>query len=66
MRGWRSIVPARVTVRFGKVELGTGIATAISQIVADELDVPVAAVTVPDADTSDTPDQGYTAGSASL
>ncbi len=55
-----------VTVKFGKVELGTGIATAISQIVADELDVPVDAVRVTDADTADTPDQGYTAGSASL
>lgn len=55
-----------VTVHFGKVELGTGIATAIAQIVADELDVPFARVRVPDADTSDTPDQGYTAGSASL
>jgi CO/xanthine dehydrogenase Mo-binding subunit len=55
-----------VIVRFGKVELGTGIATAISQIVADELDVPVASIRVSDADTSDTPDQGYTAGSASL
>jgi CO/xanthine dehydrogenase Mo-binding subunit len=55
-----------VTVHFGKVELGTGIATAIAQIVADELDVPFSAVHVPDADTSDTPDQGYTAGSASL
>jgi nicotinate dehydrogenase subunit B len=55
-----------VTVHFGKVELGTGIATAISQIVADELDVPVTSVTVGEADTSDTPDQGYTAGSASL
>jgi nicotinate dehydrogenase subunit B len=55
-----------VTVHFGKVELGTGIATAIAQIVADELDVPVTSVHVRDADTSDTPDQGYTAGSASL
>ncbi len=55
-----------VTVRFGKVELGTGIATAISQIVADELDVPFERVHVNDADTADTPDQGYTAGSASL
>jgi nicotinate dehydrogenase subunit B len=55
-----------VSVHFGKVELGTGIATAISQIVADELDVPVASVRVDDADTSNTPDQGYTAGSASL
>jgi nicotinate dehydrogenase subunit B len=55
-----------VTVHFGKVELGTGIATAVGQIVADELDVPFAHVSVKDADTSDTPDQGYTAGSASL
>jgi nicotinate dehydrogenase subunit B len=55
-----------VSVHFGKVELGTGIATAIAQIVADELDVPFANVRVDDADTSDTPEQGYTAGSASL
>ena len=55
-----------VTVHFGKVELGTGIQTAIAQIVADELDVPFASVTVAAADTSNTPDQGYTAGSASL
>jgi nicotinate dehydrogenase subunit B len=55
-----------VTVHFGKVELGTGIQTAIAQIVADELDAPFASVTVAAADTSNTPDQGYTAGSASL
>ncbi len=55
-----------VTVKFGKVEIGTGIATAIAQIVADELDVAVRAITVTDADTADTPDQGVTAGSASL
>jgi len=65
--GWLAIDRAGiVTVHFGKVELGTGIATAIAQIVADELDVPFASITVKDADTSDTPDQGYTAGSASL
>jgi nicotinate dehydrogenase subunit B len=65
--GWLAIDRAGiVTVHFGKVELGTGIATAIAQIVADELDVPFASVKVKDADTSDTPDQGYTAGSASL
>jgi nicotinate dehydrogenase subunit B len=55
-----------VSVHFGKVELGTGIATAIAQIVAEELDVPVTSVKVAVADTNDTPDQGYTAGSASL
>ena len=55
-----------VGVHFGKVELGTGIATSIAQIVADEMDVPFASVRVLEADTSTTPDQGYTAGSASL
>ena len=65
--GWLAIDRAGiVTVHFGKVELGTGIATAIGQIVADELDAPFASIRVDDADTSNTPDQGYTAGSASL
>jgi nicotinate dehydrogenase subunit B len=65
--GWLGIDAAGiVTVRFGKVELGTGIATAIAQIVADELDAPVDSVRVTGVDTSDSPDQGYTAGSASL
>ena len=65
--GWLGIDRAgTVSVHFGKVELGTGIATAIAQIVAEELDAPVASIVVRDADTSDTPDQGYTAGSASL
>ena len=65
--GWLGIDRAgTVNVHFGKVELGTGIATAIAQIVADELDVPFGSVAVKDADTNDTPDQGYTAGSASL
>jgi len=62
----RLATDGKVTVKFGKVEIGTGIATAIAQIVADELDVPFAALTVTDADTADTPDQGVTAGSASL
>src|SRR6202035_4566002 len=65
--GWLGIDRAgTVSVHFGKVELGTGIETAIAQIVADELDVPLRSIAVRDADTSDTPDQGYTAGSASL
>jgi CO/xanthine dehydrogenase Mo-binding subunit len=64
---WLAVAPdGMVTVKFGKVELGTGIDTAIAQIVADELDVPFDHVRVGEADTTDTPDQGYTAGSASL
>jgi nicotinate dehydrogenase subunit B len=50
----------------GKVELGTGTQTAFSQIVAEELDVDVSAITYVQGDTSQTPDQGTTAGSKSI
>jgi CO/xanthine dehydrogenase Mo-binding subunit len=36
----------RVLVRTGKVELGQGIVTALAQIAAEELDVPLARVTM--------------------
>lgn len=55
-----------VTVSWGKVEQGTGIQTAIAQLVADELDVPFASIEVLQGDTGTTPNQGYTAGSQSL
>ncbi len=55
-----------VTVSWGKVEQGTGIQTAVAQLVADELDVPFAAINVLQGDTDRTPNQGYTAGSQSL
>lgn len=55
-----------VTIYVGKVELGTGIMTALAQIAAEELDVPFARVTVIQGDTERTPDQGYTAGSMSI
>ena len=64
---WLAVgVDGRVTLFTGKVEIGTGIATALSQIVAEELDVPVSAVTVVHGDTARTPDQGITAGSKTL
>ena len=44
----------------GKVELGTGIKTALAQIVAEELDVPFDRVTMVLGDTMLTPDQGTT------
>ncbi len=56
----------RVTLFTGKVELGTGVETALSQIVAEELDVPVARITVVQGDTARTPDQGYTVGSKTI
>jgi nicotinate dehydrogenase subunit B len=56
----------RVTVYSGKVDLGTGIRTAMAQIAADELSVPMDRVTVIQGDTLLTPDQGITFGSLSI
>jgi nicotinate dehydrogenase subunit B len=56
----------RVTAFTGKVELGQGIRTALSQIVAEELEVPFEQVTLVTADTGRTVDEGYTAGSHSV
>src|SRR4029077_5474029 len=53
----------RVTVYSGKVDLGTGIQTAMAQIAAEELSVPFDRVTVIQADTLLTPDQAVTFGS---
>ena len=55
-----------VTLYTGKVDLGTGIATALRQIVADELDVPLNATKLVEGDTGLTPDQGKTWGSLSI
>ncbi len=56
----------KITFLSGKVELGTGTQTALSQIVAEELYVDVSAITYVQGDTSQTPDQGFTAGSKSI
>jgi nicotinate dehydrogenase subunit B len=55
-----------VTVYSGKVDLGTGIRTAMTQIAAEELSVPMTRVTVIQGDTLLTPDQGVTFGSLSI
>ena len=55
-----------VTAYSGKVELGTGVRTGITQIVADELDVPLSNIDVIQGDTALTPDQGPTYGSLSI
>ena len=55
-----------VTVFTGKVELGQGIVTALAQIAAEELDVPLARVTMISGDTGRTPNEGQTAGSQSI
>ena len=55
-----------ITAFSGKVELGTGVRTALAQIVAEELDVPLARVRMVMGDTDLTPDEGYTAGSMTI
>ncbi|MBV6692720.1 xanthine dehydrogenase family protein molybdopterin-binding subunit [Serratia quinivorans] len=56
----------RVTAFNGHVDLGTGIRTALAQIVADEICVPFDQVTVILGDTQRTPDQGPTIASATI
>jgi CO/xanthine dehydrogenase Mo-binding subunit len=56
----------RVTLYSGKVDIGTGVRTALAQICAEELDVPFSSVTVVEGDTALTPDQGKTWGSLTI
>lgn len=55
-----------ITIYSGKVDLGTGIRTAMTQIACEELDVPLSRVNVIQGDTLTTPDQGPTFGSLSI
>ena len=55
-----------VTCFTGRVDLGTGIRTALAQIVADELDVDLDRVTMVMGDTARTPDQGTTSASNTI
>ena len=55
-----------VTVFSGKVELGQGIVTAIAQIAAEELGVPLEKLSIVAGDTRVAPDEWYTAGSQSI
>ncbi len=55
-----------VTVFTGKAELGQGIKTALMQIAAEELAIAPARIALVTADTSRTPNEGYTSGSHSM
>ncbi len=55
-----------VTGFCGHVDLGTGIETALAQIMAEELDLPLASVRVVLGDTAQTPDQGPTIASETI
>jgi nicotinate dehydrogenase subunit B len=55
-----------VTAFFGKMDMGHGLEVAIGQIVAEELDVPVAAVRVLMGDTANSVNQGGASGSTGI
>ena len=64
---WIRFQPDRtVRIATGKVEIGQGVVTAIGQIAADELDVPLDRVAVLSGDTTDGPDELYTTSSLSI
>jgi nicotinate dehydrogenase subunit B len=64
---WVSIAQdGSVTVFTSKVDLGTGVVTALSQIVAEELDVPFHQIHMETGDTSNTIDQAATVGSRTI
>jgi CO/xanthine dehydrogenase Mo-binding subunit len=64
---WLSIDKnGKVTVYAGKVDLGTGVKTALAQIVGEELYVPFNHIQMIMGDTATTPDQWITGGALSI
>lgn len=66
LESWIAVTEdGRVMAWTGKCELGQGIFTAQTQLVAEELQVPFDRVTLVQCDTDRTPDQGTTSGARS-
>jgi nicotinate dehydrogenase subunit B len=64
---WLSFAtPGKVELATGRVELGQGVLTAMTQIAAEELDVATERIVIRSGDTDRTPNEGYTAGSQSM
>src|SRR5436190_10934190 len=64
---WLAIAPdGMVSVFTSKVDLGTGTGTALGQIVAEELDVPISKISMEIGDTTKSVDQGRTSASRTL
>lgn len=67
LNAWLRIDPdGSVTIFSGKIELGQGIGTALTQIAADELDIDLKRINIIHGDTALTPNEGQTAGSQSV
>jgi CO/xanthine dehydrogenase Mo-binding subunit len=67
MSKWLAFQPDRtVKLAVGKVEIGQGVLTALTQIAAEELDVAMDRFSIVSGDTADAPDEGSTSGSQSI
>jgi nicotinate dehydrogenase subunit B len=55
-----------VTIYTSKVDVGTGLSIAMTQMVAEELGIPVSRINMVEGDTALTPDQGGTGGSTGI
>lgn len=65
--GWIRIdATGAATLFTGKGELGQGLKTALIQVCAEELKLPMDRITLVTADTARTPNEGYTAASHSM
>ncbi|UUX95338.1 xanthine dehydrogenase family protein molybdopterin-binding subunit [Aquabacterium sp. J223] len=64
---WVRLAPdGSAVVCTGKVEFGQGVKTALAQIAAEELELPLSRLSILTGDTDLTPDEGFTAGSMSI
>src|SRR5262245_1932244 len=63
---WIAFEPGRVRVASGKVEIGQGILTALTQIAAEELDVRPDQVNLVSGQTDVSPGEYFTSGSYSV
>ena len=64
---WICFLPDRTArIATGKVEMGQGVVTAIGQIAAEELDLPLDRIAVLSGDTTSGPDEQYTTSSLSI
>lgn len=63
---WLEFSDGRVWVKTGKVEFGQGIHAALTAIAAEELQVDIRRIGVPQVSTRRSPDEDYTAGSLSV
>ncbi len=64
---WLQFRPGRrVKLAVGKVEIGQGVLTALTQIAAEELDVALDRIDILSGDTADAPDEGSTSSSQSI